>query len=834
MTNFITDKNRIFKAITPVLVLLIFTILAFWIYSNTLSSPFTFDDMSRIVENRHIRLSQFSLYDVFEAGFKSSKSRPFAYISFALNYYFHQYDLRGYHVVNIIIHILSGFFLYLFLNATLKICSPRYRSSYPELIAVSAALLWLVHPVQTQSVTYIVQRMNSMASMFFILAFWLYVRGRLVGDTHRKWLWYTGAIITWLLSLGSKQTGVVLPFLVFLYEWYFFQNLSKDWLKRRLKLVLGITVLLVLIALIYTDFDPFAKLNRLNDFSKNEFTVAQRALTQLRVVTYYISLLFYPRPSRLNLDYDFPLSYSLFNPLTTLLSLVIIIALFLLGIYLAKKERLISFCIFWFLANLVLESSVIPLAIIFEHRLYLPSMLVCLAVVILLYRFIKPAWLPVGVCCALVAFGSYWTFERNKVWRTDISLWTDCVKKSPNKARPYLNLGKAQAEQDMLDEALLNYQTALRIDPNYVEAHYNLGTLLQLQGKTNEAIEHFLKTIELNPKYAKAYNNLGVMLLKLGKTEEALKNFRQALQIDPNFADAHINMGAALSKLDELSEAVVQFNQALQIDSNLPEAQFQLGATLIKQGRIEQGINHIQKALQMDPDYAEAHNNLGAELLRQGKIDEALEHFNAALRTNPDIAEAHNNIGIIMIQKGNLDAAISHFQKALQIAPEFEPAKNNLQKALALRQNNMGAEVGKLLTALKSSPDDPGLNYRLGNLYLGLGELNNAVRQFEKALALQPKFLEAQNNLALAYAADGQYERALAAFKKLVELDPDNPSTYYNIAVLHALQNDVADAIIWLKKAVDKGYQNWELIKTDKDLANIRQSEDYKQLIKGH
>jgi hypothetical protein len=234
------------------------------------------------------------------------------------------------------------------------------------LIAFLAAVIWLVHPVQTQSVTYIIQRMNSMASMLFILAFWFYVRGRLAQGNRKTWLWYMGSTLIWLVSLGSKQITLTLPVLVFLYEWYFFQDLSKDWLKRSLKWVLGIAVLFVIIALIYTDFNPLEKFSRLNDFSKNEFTITQRALTQLRVIIYYISLLFYPEPSRLNLDYDFPLSYSLFNPFTTLLSLIIIIGLIILGLYLAKKQRLISFCIFWFLGNLVIESSIIPLAIIFE------------------------------------------------------------------------------------------------------------------------------------------------------------------------------------------------------------------------------------------------------------------------------------------------------------------------------------------------------------------------------------------------------------------------------------------------------------------------------------
>jgi tetratricopeptide (TPR) repeat protein len=831
LLSFLRNKHG---AVSAAAVLLFFGIVVFGIYSRTLESPFVFDDLPRIKENPYIRLNHLSFKEILEAGFKSSKTRPVAFISFALNYYFDRYDPAGYHVVNLCIHIFAGFFLFLFIRTTLKLPSLQNRFAHPDLIALGAALIWLVHPVQTQSVTYIVQRMNSMASLLFVASFWLYVKGRVAENGSRKWLWYSGAIIAWLVSLGCKQITLTLPFLVLLYEWYFFQNLSKEWLKRRLKWCVPVLALLILIGLIYTNFSPLEKISKLKDFANNEFTLAERALTQLRVVVYYISLLFYPHPSRLNLDYDFPLSYSLINPFTTLPSLALILGLIALGIILAKSRRLMSFCIFWFLSNLVLESSVIPLAIIFEHRLYLPSMLAGLVPILVLYRYSKPQWVAVVICGLLIGIFSYWTFERNEVWRDAETLWADCVKKSPDKARPYTNLGKALLHKKRFDEALDNLLKAIQIDPNYIEARLNLGFVYETNGDTDKAIEQYRKAIQINPSFAKAYNNLGVSLLKQDKTDEAIQNIQKALQLDPGLAAAYMNMGTALAEQNKFEAAIEYYNKALQINPNIARVQFLLGDALLKQGRADQGIQHLKIALQIDPDYDEALNNLGGQLLQQGKIDEALAYLNRALEINPDLAQAHNNVGIIMIQKGNLDAAISNFQEALRIAPEFEMAKNNLQRALAIRQNKLDGEVDKLLAALRSRPDDAVLNYRLGNLYLGKGELTGAVRQFEKALALQPEFPEAQNNLALAYAAERQYDRALAAFKKLVELEPDNPSTYYNIAVLYALQNHVDDALGWLKKAVEKGYRNWELIKTDKDLANVRHSEDYKQLIKGH
>jgi hypothetical protein len=191
------------------LVLLVFVVLGFLIYSNTLDVPFHFDDESNIVENPNIRLTGFSLKDITGACFKSvCPNRPVANLSFALNYYFHKYDVTGYHVINIVIHIITGILLYFFIKTTLCIPSLRSRYKSPTSIALFAALIWLVHPVQTQSVTYIVQRMNSMAAMFYILSFLLYAKALLVKDKDRTWPLFAGCVLAGSLALGSKCLGL--------------------------------------------------------------------------------------------------------------------------------------------------------------------------------------------------------------------------------------------------------------------------------------------------------------------------------------------------------------------------------------------------------------------------------------------------------------------------------------------------------------------------------------------------------------------------------------------------------------------------------------------------
>ncbi len=831
-SNLPNVNGKILSIIIPVFILLLFTGLVFWLYSESLESPFTFDDTKKIERNPHVRVTVFSPKEIVSAGLKSSKTRFVAFISFALNYYFHQYDPFGYHIFNNIIHILTGFFLYLFLKATLNTSSLSSRDDHHDLIAFLAALIWLLHPVQTQSVTYIVQRMNSMASMFFILSFWCYVRGRGIESGRAKWLWFTGSALGWLLSLGCKQITVTLPFFVFLYEWFFFQDLDKNWLKRRLPFMLGILALLAFLALAYTGFHPLEKLNQFRDYGENQFTMGERTLTQTRVVMHYISLLIFPHPSRLNLDYDFPLSYSLINPISTLFSLTAIVGLIILGASLAKKQRLISFCILWFFGNLVIESSVIPLALIFEHRIYLPSMLLFLIPIALGHRYIKKYWLRAGLLCLAVVVLSVWTYQRNRVWQTDLSLWTDVVSKSPEKARPHLNLGLALAVRDRTEEAIDHYLKSLDLNPNYVEAHNNLGMALKEQGRIDEAIAHYVKAIQLDPNFAEAHNNLGMAIKETGKINEAIQHYRRALQISPTDVEAHNNLGVALKEQGRLNEAIQHYRRALQINPMNVKAHNNLGNALSSEGKANEAIEHFRKALQINPNFAEAHNNLGGQLLRQGKTDEAREHFTAALSLDPDLAQAHSNLGILMLQKGEIETAIFHFQEALRINPDSSLAEANLKKVLAIQQN-VTERTAQIQEALNNNPDDPRLHFEMGNIFLSQAQFGRAIRQFEKALSIQPQLAPAQYNLALAYAAGKQYDEALDAFKKTAALQPDNANIYYNIAAMYALQNNATESLAWLKKSIAMGYDNWELIKTDKDLENIRNSEDYRQLLKG-
>ena len=774
--------SRSFKSnlvLHKILLLVVFFGIVFLIYSNTLENPFIFDDDFNIQNNSHIRLLRLTFGGLKRAGFESpSSNRPVSNISFALNYYFHQYNLFGYHLVNILIHITTGIFLYLFIKISLKIYPLNFLDQPLKWIPFFAALIWLVHPLQTQAVTYIVQRMSSLAAMFYVLSFLLYAKARLEGKRWVKVMFFAGCTTSGILAIGSKETSVTLPFFIFLYEWYFLQDLDRAWLKRHLFHFAAALIFIFFVSFLFLGGHPIATI--LSGYATRDFTLIQRVLTEFRVVIFYVSLILFPHPSRMNLDHDFSISFSLIDPVSTLFSMILLAGAIGLAVYLAKKDRLISFCILWFLGNLLIESSIIGLEIAFEHRTYLPSMFVNLLLVILFYRYVRREWLRVVILCLLVGVFSVWTYTRNSVWQSGVSLWRDCVEKSPHKARSHLNFGNALVDQGLIDDAITHYIEALHIRPGYGKAHDNLGVALESQGRIGEAINHYLEALSIKPDNERAHNNLGNALVKQGEIDEAINHYLTALRIKPEYEKAHYNLGNILVQQGRIDEAIDHYLEALRIapdnektHNNLGNAlerqgrtdeaighylkvlrinpdnekvHYNLGVALEKQGRTDAAIDHYLKALRIKPEYEKAHYKLGAALAKRGRTDEAIDHYIKALRLKPANARAHNNLGVALEKRGQVDEAIDHYLKALRLKPDFEEAHNNLGLALE-RQDRIDEAIDHYLTALRLKPDFEEAHNNLGVALFRKGNIEGAIEHFQKALRLNPKSVHVKNNL---------------------------------------------------------------------------------------
>jgi len=516
-------------------------VITSFIYSNTLKHHFVFDD-SRIYNNQHIRIVSFDLDSLRDAWqYSEPKSRPVANITFALNYLFSQYNVAGYRLTNIFIHIVAGLLLFFLAKRTLQLSFPGKGNFLAcSWLPFIVSLVWLVHPVQTQSVTYMIQRMNSLAAMFYLMSLVLYIEGRLCREKVFTSLFWLGSFVAGLLALGSKEVAITLPFFIVLYEWYFFQDLNFKLSKKRFFLLVAGLAGVAMVALFYLGDNPFAVI--MSGYDGRNFTLGQRLLTELRVVFYYLTLVFYPDPIRLNLDHDFLISQSLLTPLSTILSLAGLLFMGGAAVRLARKERIISFAILWFLGNLLIESSIIPLEIVYEHRLYLPSMMVILAMAVTWYRYLPLKNLQVAVVVLTVMVFCFWTYQRNYDWADRITLWGDCIKKSPDKARPHNNLAVALKQAGRLDEAEANFRRTIKLDPGFFEAYNNLGNIMMMTGRVNEAVNYYGQGVSIKPGIALMRVNLGMALKESWRLREAREQFVQALKLQPGNVDARMNL----------------------------------------------------------------------------------------------------------------------------------------------------------------------------------------------------------------------------------------------------------------------------------------------------
>jgi protein O-mannosyl-transferase len=679
------------------IILFIMAISVFLLYSNTLHYPFHFDDEYIIVENTDLHIKEISWDLITKMINRVFGFRPIPMASFALNYYFGGHYAFGYHLVNILIHIVNGVLIYFFLKFTLLI---QVKNNQFKTIGIKenannnpltynhdifwivffSALLWLVHPLQTNSVTYIVQRMNSMAALFFLSSILLYIQGRNIqiknlsdqptrakkskSASYLPYFFYTGSLTAGFISLGCKETSATLPFFVLLYELFFFQNLRSESIK---KLLLFSLIVIVSILLIFLAAIGFQFLSYYFDlyYAGYNFTMSQRVLTEFRVIIYYLSLIFFPHPNRMNFDYDFPLSHSLIDPVTTVFSLSFIIILLAVAFFFAKKEKILSFAILWFFGNLVIESSIIPLDIIFEHRTYLPSILISLIFVIAIWRLIKYDKLKIFILSGFVVLLSFWTLQRNSVWENSISLWQDCVKKSPNKDRPHADLGRSYELAGRLDEAIEEFEKTLKINPLHQFALRNMGLAMYKKGNLDESISFYRKALQSDPYLAEAHNDLGVALIDKKKLEEGISHYQQAIQLKPTHPEAHANLEKAMRGLSQINNLIAETLKKSKDDPINPEHYQQLGFLHYRKGNFDAGMEYYQKALSLDSTNSKSLKGIAAIHVEKKEYESAVSIFKKILEFQPDNSEIYYNIACVYSLQNQKENAISWLQKAV-------------------------------------------------------------------------------------------------------------------------------------------------------------------------
>ena len=377
----------------------------------------------------------------------------------------------GFHVTNLLIHILTGLCLYGFLWLTLRL--PSFKGAYASIafpVSLLSSLLFIVHPIQIQAVTYIVQRHTSLATLCFLSSMTCYVRARLSFGAGR-WGWAAGSLLSGILALYSKDNALVLPVFIGLYEFLFFQE-GKLKLQRR-TLLLGLLGLSLFIGIVLLVWGGLLHRVFVERFGFVGSPWSHRVLTQCRVFLFYISLLIYPLPSRLSIDHDFSYSLSLFHPPSTLPAFLFVLGLLAFALWRIRKNPLVSYFILWFYGNLLLE-SIIAIDMVFEHRLYRSAVSAFLLFSLLIMRGLervrqrhpeiplarRPYAHEMIVVFLLVLPLTIFTIQRNEVWKSTIGIWEDALRTSPLNPRAYINLGVLLERENRYPEALQNYQKA--------------------------------------------------------------------------------------------------------------------------------------------------------------------------------------------------------------------------------------------------------------------------------------------------------------------------------------------------------------------------------------
>lgn len=680
----LADEGKISRCRQYLFAFIALSITIFLIYSNTFHATWHFDSKPNILEHQDLRIKGFSwsqIKETFSDRETSIFHRPVARLSFAINYYFSKDDPFWYRLTNIFIHFISSYILFLLIYNTLKL--PIINNKLAKnafFLSLLSSFFWAINPVQTQSVTYIVQRMASMAALFYLLSMLFYLKARININKLHSNMYFTLCGIAGLLSFGCKENAAMLPFTLLLFDVFLIQGLSKKSIKKGF--IVLIFLILIPTALLFLLRGPeFFKLTHyIQGYEKRGFDLLERLMTEARIICFYVTLLIYPMPNRLCLTHDIDISSTLFQPPSTFICIFIIFFIIFIALIVSKKSPLISFCILFFFINHLIESSIFPLELIYEHRNYLPSafFFLLLAIIVLkVYHYFSynntmQKIFLIFIILVLIGYG-HSTRVRNVTWKTEESLWLDVVDKNPKSARGHHNLGVAYADLGKRQEAIQQYQLAIKLPTG---SH----------GETDH-LSHF---------------NLANLYLKEDKDNKSLQHYKNAIKIKTNFQDAYINYAIIMAKMSQYDKARTNLLKAIRMDNKSPKAYNNLGFVLIKTNQYRDAITYFNKALNYDNNYLAAIRNLGISYKKINNYSKSIKYFKRALKMEPKSILTNLHLSESYVLIGDTDKATKIVRKLLSFY-QFSEFKSNLISSLSPSALKILPDIQTILPIIKSA-----------------------------------------------------------------------------------------------------------------------------------
>ena len=639
-----------------------------------------FDDIGLILENPAVKQLE-NIPSRFTSGIENIPYRPLRGISFTIDYQFTGLNPTGYHISNIIFHVLTTLLVY----AIISLLTGKSR------VAFFAACLFAVHPVHTDSVAYISGRRDILSTLFYLLGFYLFLLSR---NRQKKKL-LIPALAAYLLAVSSKEMAVTLPAIFFLYDCI--NNLPDEGslFKRcsaSLKTVISrygfFYMIFLAVAILFTCYkvllkSPSTKMG----FYGGDFFI--QFLTVGKILVHYIKLLFYP--VNLLADYSFnsfSLSQSFFEP-ATFLALLVLCGLGYLVVKLLRSNKLMAFTLLWFFVTLLPVCHIFPHhELLAEHYLYLPSFGFVLLVALIFEQLLTVSrwrYSVYTIFAVIILLLAARTVNRNYDWKDSFTIWSKTVKTAPNCARALSNLGIEYYNRKDYAQAEQLYQRAIAVRPGQDKPYHNLGNIYRKKKDYDSALVMYQKAAQLNPESCTHYNTLGHAYAMVKRFDEAAQAFEQALKCNPDYAEAYNNLGNVCRGLKETDRAITYYQKAIQLNPYYADAYHNLAKIYSDLNQHQKSIQVLKELFSKNPFLPDTATRMGRAFEKTAQYDQAIARYKHAINLHPASPEAYTGLGRVYQQQNRYQQAIVHYQKAIEIdsgalAPHLNLARLYLEQ----------------------------------------------------------------------------------------------------------------------------------------------------------
>ncbi len=664
-------KQTYFKNHLPLIIF-----ISVLLYINSLSNTFVYDDVYIITENYLIKSLE-NLPKLFQKDYLLLSGelsyRPIVTLSYFIDYAIWQLNPVGYHLTNVILHTVTVFLFYCLIKSICK----RHR------VSIFATLLFLSHPILTETVNAVCYREDILASLFFLLAFICFVKirfpisekGTSLKQTNTRFIpYYILSCASYCLALFSKEMAITLPILLVLFDLlYPLGNKSKTSTISSKLIGTGRWVPFYGGYIAVTGFYLFIRFIVFKNTFKTISVSPSNATTMTKVVASYIKLLFLP----LNLNADYIVPYTNIYGLSFILSALFVVSACVLIALLSRRDKLLTFFNLWFFITLLPVFGIIPIGnIMAERYLYLPIMGFCGTTGCILANYPSLRKYMAIVLGGILLSMQISVIYRNGVWQDDATLWRYTYQREPKSARACSNLGNVYFKNQRYEEAIQMYKKSLTFQYSYPFIHYNLGAIYEKIGLIDKAIEEYKASISSHHDNTLAFNNLGTLYDRQGLYDMAIEAYKQALTNNPYFPLTHNNLGNTYERIGNSEKAEMEYTEALKINKDYADAHNNLGAVYLKKGMMDNAIDELKKAAQLKPDHLDAHYNLGIAYTAKGFYEETIHEFNLAIHYNPKDFAAYRELGMLYLKhKKDNQKSLYYFNESLKLTHDPDEAK---------------------------------------------------------------------------------------------------------------------------------------------------------------